>query len=114
MLQTNLEHIETEEQLKELIENNEKVAVCCGRMGPMCTPVFAIMQKLKSKYPHVQSRDMDFDIPAASFIRDLPECAHFIGLPFTVYFKNGRVVKATSSIQSEKQITDILDEVFKD
>jgi thioredoxin 1 len=37
-----------------------------------------------------------------------------MGLPFTVYFKNGKVVKATGSIQNEKEITDILDEVFKD
>lgn len=114
MLQTNLKHIETAEQLKELIENNEKVAVCCGRMGQMCIPVFTVMQELESKYSHVQFRDMDFDIPAASFIRNLSECAQFMGLPFTVYFKNGKVVKATSSIQSKKQITDILDEVFKD
>ncbi|MFH1904336.1 MAG: hypothetical protein ABIK53_02275 [bacterium] len=28
--------------------------------------------------------------------------------------KNGKVVEATSSIQNEKKITDILDEVFKD
>ncbi|MCK4520161.1 MAG: thioredoxin, partial [Candidatus Omnitrophica bacterium] len=55
-----------------------------------------------------------FDIPAASFIRSLPECAFFMGLPFTVYFKNGKVVKATSSIQNEKQIKDVLDEVLEE
>jgi thioredoxin 1 len=44
----------------------------------------------------------------------LPECRSFMGLPFTVYFKNGRVAKATTSIQNEKQITNILKEVFKD
>ena len=114
MLDTNLKHIESREQIEELLKGNANVIICCGRMGPMCIPVYGIMQNLESKYPHVQFRDMDFDIPAASFIRDLPECSHFMGLPFTVYFKNGRVVKATSSIQNEKQVTDILDEVFKD
>ena len=80
----------------------------------MCLPVYGIMEKLEQEYAHVQMRDMDFDIPAASFIRNLPECCSFMGLPFTVYFKNGRVVKATTSIQNEKQIANILNEVFKD
>ena len=114
MLDTDLKHVESHEGIEELLKNNENVMVCCGRMGPMCIPVYDIMEKLESKYPQVQMRDMDFDISAASFVRNLPECSSFMGLPFTVYFKNGKVVKATTSIQNEKGITDILDEVFKD
>ena len=114
MLDTNLKHVENQEQANELLKNNANVMICCGRMGPMCIPVYGIMEKLESEYPQVQMRDMDFDIPTASFIRSLPECSSFMGLPFTVYFKAGKVVKATTSIQSEKEITDILDEVFKD
>ena len=114
MLDTNLKHMESREQIEQLLKDNVNVMICCGRMGPMCIPVYAIMEKLQAKYPHVQFRDQDFDIPDASFIRDLPECSCFMGLPFTVYLKNGEVVEATSSIQDEKQITGILDEVFKD
>ena len=114
MLDTNLKHVESQEQADELLKNNANVMICCGRMGPMCIPVYDIMEKLESKYPQAQMRDMDFDIPVASFIRNLPECSSFMGLPFTIYFKNGKVVKATTSIQNEKEITDILDEVFKD
>ncbi len=112
MLQTNLEHIESEEQLKELIENNEKVAVCCGRMGPMCIPVYDIFEILQEKYSDIQFRDMDFDIPAAAMIKDLPECRGFWGLPFTIYYRNGKVVKATSSIQTAKEVKSVIDEVF--
>jgi len=43
-------------------------------------------------------------------IRNAPECSSFMGLPFTVYYKNGKLVKATSSIQSKAQITSILNE----
>lgn len=90
MLQTNLEHIETEEQLKELIVNNEKAVVCCGRMGPMCIPVYDIFEVLQEKYHDIQFRDMDFDIPVATKIKGLPECRKFWGLPFTlVTGKNG-------------------------
>jgi len=113
MLDTNLKHVESQEELKELLENNVNVMICCGRMGPMCIPVYGIMEELEEEYSHVQMRDMDFDIPVASFIRNLPECSFFMGLPFTVYFKNGKVVEATSSIQDKKQITGILNKVFE-
>jgi thioredoxin 1 len=112
MLQTNLGHIETEEQLKELIDNNEKVAVCCGRMGPMCIPVYDIFEILQGSYSNIQFRDMDFDIPAAVMIKDLPECRNFWGLPYTIYYRNGKVVKATSSVQSAKEVKSIINDVF--
>ena len=35
-----------------------------------------------------------------------------MGIPFVIYYKNGKVVKATSSIQSKAQITGILNSVF--
>jgi len=112
MLNTNLKHLETEQEVKEVLENNENVMVSCGRMGPMCIPVYGIMEKLEQTYPHVTFRDQDFDISAAQFIRRLPECASFMGLPFTVYFKNGKVVAATTSIQSKDQVMEILDREF--
>jgi len=112
MLQTNLEHIENEEQLKKLIENNKKVAFCCGRMGPMCIPVYDIFEIFQEKYPDIQFRDMDFDTPAAAIIKNLPECRGFWGLPYTIYYRNGKVVKATSSIQTAKEVKSVIDEVF--
>ena len=113
MLDTNLKHVESHEEIEELLKSNENVMFCCGRMGPMCIPVYGIMEDLESKYPHVQMRDMDFDIPVASFVKSLPECVSFMGLPFTVYFKDGKVVKATTSIQNAKQVKEILNSVFK-
>jgi thioredoxin 1 len=112
MLQTNLEHVLSNDQLQQVIESNEMVAVCCGRMGPMCIPVYGIFEELREKHPNVKFMDMEFDIPDASAIRSLPECSTFRGLPFTVYYRNGKVVKATSSIQSAKQVKDIISEVF--
>lgn len=112
MLNTNIKHIETEQEVMEVLESNENVMICCGRMGPMCVPVFSVMEDLEQTYPHVTFRDQDFDIPAADFIRNVPECASFMGLPFTVYFKNAKVVAATSSIQNKDQVTEILDREF--
>lgn len=112
MLQTNLTHITSDQDFHETLKNNENVMICCGRMGPMCIPVYGIMEELAGEYKHVAFRDLEFDGPFGGLIRNLPECSSFRGLPFTVYFKNGKVVKATSSIQSHDQVTAILDEKF--
>ena len=114
-LQTNLEHLASASDFQNVIENNENVMICCGRMGPMCVPVYAIMEDLEKsgKYNNVKFVDMLFDNPDAYVVRDLPECRGFMGLPFTVYYKNGKLVKATSSIQNLDQVLDILDSEFK-
>jgi len=112
MLMTNLKHLEKQDEIKEMLETNENVMICCGRMGPMCIPVYQVMEELQKQYTHVAFRDMDFDIPVADFIKNLPECVNFMGLPFTVYFKNGKVVTGTTSIQNSEEIVQILDKEF--
>ena len=112
MLRTKLEHLETHEALTGALEKYQNVMICCGRMGPMCLPVYAIMEDLCREYPHIAFFDQDFDGPAADYIRGLPECAGFMGLPFTVYFKNGKAVAATASIQSSKEVRAILNREF--
>jgi thioredoxin 1 len=112
ILQTNLKHVETAEQYDDLLRENENIMICCGRMGPMCIPVYQAMIELELSYPGVAFRDFAFDTPDARVIRSLPECRGFMGLPFTVYYKKGKVVKATSGIQSKDQVSDILDSVF--
>lgn len=112
MLNTKLKHLESKEELEDAIKTNENVMICCGRMGPMCIPVYAIMEDLRDEHSDVAFFDQDFDGPAASYIQNLPECATFRGLPFTVYFKNGNVVTATTSIQSHKEVESILDREF--
>jgi thioredoxin 1 len=112
MLKTNLQHITSEKEFDSVIQQNENVMICCGRMGPMCIPVYGVMEELEPEYTHVAFRDMEFDGPIGHLIRNLPECRNFAGLPFTVYFKNGEVAEATSSIQSMEQVTGILDKEF--
>ena len=112
MLNTNLTHVPSESAHSELINSNENVMICCGRMGPMCIPVYDVMEELEGEYKNVKFADMEFDSPDAKVIRSLPECQSFQGLPFVVYYKNGKVAKATSSIQSRDQVTSILDQHF--
>lgn len=112
ILQTNLKHVETVEQYDTLLRENDNVMICCGRMGPMCIPVYQAMIELEAGHPQVAFRDFAFDTPDAQVIRGLPECRGFMGLPFTIYYKDGKVVEATSGIRSKEQVKDILDSLF--
>jgi thioredoxin 1 len=112
MLYTNLKHLESAADHQKAILENENVMVICGRMGPMCIPVYGIAEELEKEYTHVKFYDMEFDHPEAHVIRSLPEVKGFMGIPFTIYYKNGKVVKATSSIQTQEQVRAILDKEF--
>ena len=112
MLYTNLKHIETADDHAKIISETENVMVICGRMGPMCIPVYGIADELESEYSHVKFYDMEFDNPESHVIRNLPEVKGFTGIPFTIYYKNGKVVKATTSIQTKEQIINILEAEF--
>ena len=54
MLYTNLHHVMTAAEHQKLINENENVMICCGRMGPMCIPVYGIMEDLEEEYKHVK------------------------------------------------------------
>ncbi len=112
MLYTNLKHIETADEHAKIINENENVVVVCGRMGPMCTPVYHHAEVLQGKYPHIRFYDMEFDNPEAYVIRDLQEVQGFRGIPFTIYYKKGKVIWATSSIQTMDQMISILDKEY--
>lgn len=112
MLNTNLNHIESDDEFRKVLDENENVMICCGREGPMCLPVYDVMENLEDKYEHVAFRDMKFDGLASHNVKGLPEVRGFTGLPFTVYFKKGEVIAATSSIQNKHHVKEILDSRF--
>jgi thioredoxin 1 len=112
MLYTNLKHLESAADHQKAISENENVMVICGRMGPMCIPVYGIVEELESEYSHVKFYDMEFDNPESHVIRSLPEVRGFMGIPFTIYYRNGKVAKAASGIQTRDQVTAILDKEF--
>lgn len=112
MLETNLTHMNSADDVNALIRDNESVMICCGRMGPMCIPVYEVMEDLEDEYTNVKFADMEFDHPEAAVIRNLPECRNFMSLPFVVYYKNGKLVKATTGIQNQSQVKLNLDGAF--
>ena len=112
MLETEVQELITQGEAKALIKNKPFVMICCGRIGPMCIPVYESMRALEPLYPFVAFRTMDFDAQVARWIKGLPECATFKRLPFIIYFREGEVVRSTSAIQTKEEIDAILDKEF--
>lgn len=112
MLQTNLNHVTSEQEFNALIQGHENVMITCGRMGPMCIPVYDAMEKLEPECPGVTFRDMEFDAPVAHVIKGQPEARTFSSLPFVAYFKNGQLARMTGGIQTKKQVKQNLQELF--
>ncbi|WP_457919911.1 thioredoxin [Candidatus Lokiarchaeum ossiferum] len=112
MLQSQLKHIMSKDEHSKFISENKNAVVVCGRNGPMCLPVYGVMKALEPKFENIAFSDFEFDNPDAAVIRNLPEAQNFRGLPFTIYYQDGKVVKATSSIQSAKDVKSILKEVY--
>ncbi|MHA1683884.1 MAG: thioredoxin [Promethearchaeota archaeon] len=111
-LRTALHEITDESDFDKVLSENEKVVVVCGRNGPMCLPVYGALETLqdKEKYKDISMNVMPFDYPISSKIKVLPEVRGFMGLPFTIYYRNKKVVKATSSIQEAGAIKGIFKE----
>lgn len=112
MLYTNLKHIESATEFERIINENEHVMLICGRMGPICIPVYRIAEELEEKYSQISFYDMEYDNPESDFFQALPEVRDLMEIPFTVYYKNGEVVKATAGMQTKSQITSILEREF--
>ncbi len=112
MLYTNLKHIERAADHARIVNENKNVLVICGRMGPSCIPVYRIAEELEKEYPNVQFYDMEYDNPESNVIRTLSEVKDFMSIPFTIYYKNGEVIKATSGNQTKAQVSVILDHEY--
>lgn len=112
MLYTNLKHIESVEEYERIISENEYTMIICGGMGPLCILVYRIVEELGKEYPHVKFFDMEYENPEAQVIRNLSEVHGSMEIPFIIYYKNGKVVKATCGIQYKTHITNILDSIF--
>lgn len=113
MLYTNLNHIENADEYTRIIHENENVLIICGRMDPVCIPVYRIASELEAECSHVKFYDMEFDNPASAAILTLPEVIDFAGIPLTLYYKNGILVKGTTGLQTKAQMKAILDHEFE-
>ena len=108
MFDIKVNQIPNVQEFDETLKNSGKLIVCAGRWGPMCIPVYGAMEQLEkdAQFEGVLFRVVDFDSEPAGRIRNLEECRHFRGLPFTAYYLNGKVVHATSSIQTRQQLEE--------
>ena len=112
MLYTNLKHIESAAEYARIINASENVMIVFGRMDYVSILIYRIAEELEGEYNRVNFYDMEFDNPESGIIRNLPEVSGFMSIPFSIYYRSGKVVSTTSGIQSKAQITAILDKEF--
>jgi thioredoxin 1 len=112
MLYTNLKHIENAAEQVIIINKYREVVIICGNMGPMCILVFRVAEELETEYKDVKFYDMEFDNPESEVIRKLPDVSGFSNIPFTIWYKDGKVVNARSGIQTKAQMATIMDQEF--
>ena len=115
VLQTNLKHLRSKIKLRKLLKENKDVIIIAGRdICSNCNVVINIFEnidhitKILDNSKKLNIFDWDYDLESADIIRDLPECEFFESLPFVIYFKNGKVINATSGRQTYKQIKEII------
>ena len=68
-LRTNLEHLNSRAEVEQLITKNEKAVVVCGRMGPMCIPVYEAMEELLDERENVKFYTISYFLPFYNFCR---------------------------------------------
>ena len=112
MLYTNLEHIETADEFVKIIKENENVVVICGRMGPLCVPVYRVVEDLSREFTGAKFYDMEYDNPEFYFFHALPEVQDLDEIPFTILYRNGEAVKSVAGMQTKIQLKEILAEEF--
>ena len=112
MLYTNLEHIETAGDFIKIISENENVVVICGRMGPLCVPVYRLVEELDDEFGQVKFYDMEYDNPEFYFFHTLPEVQFLDEIPFTIFYRNGEAVKSVAGLQSRAQLKEILTKAY--
>jgi thioredoxin 1 len=112
MLYTNLKHIETAADYRQIISEQPNVMICYGRMGLQSISVYEIMEKIEPRYKHVRFYDMEFDNPESKVVTETQDCNEPDELPYIIYYKNEEAVHITSGMQTRQQIVTILDHLF--
>ncbi len=72
--------------------------------------VWIEVNNFHEEYKNVKFYVIEFDARYSRVLRNHELASEFISLPYTFYFKNGKAVKATESIQNKKQVKTIIEE----
>jgi thioredoxin 1 len=110
MLYTNLKHIENAAEFNQTIGSYAHIVIVCGRMEPMCVPVYRVAEELDGEYKNVQFFDLEYDNPEFVDIINLPIIKSFNALPILLFYKNGNVIHVDSGNQTKSYFKTMLNE----
>lgn len=114
MLYTNLNHIETASQHAQIISKNQNVIIICGRMDYKSIMVYRMAEELQSKNNDLAFFDMEADNPETAVILQSEEITSEKYYPFILLYQNGKLLNASSEIQSSSSFNQILNTQFSD
>ena len=112
MLYTNLNHIELSGQLQKVIENNENVVLCYGKMNYDCVPVFNALELLENEFSFIKMYDVEYDNPEFNDFKQSLQNLNLSQLPYVLLFKKGKVHNAFSGTKNENQLREIFNAVY--
>jgi len=113
MLYTNLKHIESTSQLNDVIEKNNNVVMCYGRMNHNCIPVFNALEQLENEIPTIQMYDIEYDNPEFEDFKQSTHTLKMAELPYLIFFQNGAVREVITGKKDENQLRNIIHSVYK-
>jgi len=113
MLYTNLNHIESTSQLNSIIENNDNVVMCYGRMNHDCVAVFNALEMLENELPDVQIYDIEYDNPEFEDFKQSTRSLTMAELPYLILFKNGVVQEVNTGKKDENQLRTLIQKTYQ-
>ena len=113
MLYTNLNHIESTNQLNDVIGKNKNVVMCYGRMNHDCIAVFNALEQLGNEHSDVQIYDIEYDNPEFEDFKQSTHTLAMTELPYLILFQNGEVREVYTGKKDENQLRNIIHSVYK-
>lgn len=113
MLYTNLNHIERASDYQQVIAENGRVVIVCGRMGEFSIPVYRVLENLQEEYPEVKFFDMEYDNPESSIVCELFADESEAKVPFLLFYENGELIYRTWGTKTREDLVAILREIIR-
>lgn len=110
MLYTNLNHIESAQQFQQIVEQNKKIVVACGRMDPTSVKLYNELEVLRKRYHHILFYDFECDHPEFRIV--LPELAQNSD-PAIVLIENGAIKNVVFEQQDYDHLSTHLSDFFQ-
>jgi thioredoxin 1 len=114
MLYTNLKHITTADDFKNVLESYDKAVIACGRMDAASVSVYRELESLKQNNKNILFFDFEYDNPESEVLCNMVKESDCKEIPFVIFLKQGVLCRVTFGIQSKKVFQQLIRSEFFD